>query len=295
MSSLQDIVASSLDYSLTWCVHGWQDPFECDWIQEPSLVIVQIPEATCRLAVRENGSVKQYRGTPGDAFILPAGTVHKFAAPGCFTSGINIQYMLFSSVDVLQLYRVPVRVDSAYAAEIAECIANLVVSAGEIQLPGSDRPDDEIDLVSIAQERELAFQLLAKVLRISEMRPRGRQRLLALQKMSRPLRFLEDNLEERVRIEDLADVAGLSVHRFSTIFKSVVGVTPHQYILRRRVDKAMKLLSSSDTPVRDIAFQLGFHDQPHFTRLFKATIGVSPTYYRKNLQRRFQQQLRGKL
>ena len=292
MSSLRDVVATSLDYSLTWCVHGWQEPYEIDWNQDPSLIIVQLPDEKCRLEIRDGGIERVFDGKPGDAFILPAGTVHRFKSPGCFVSGVNIQYTLFSSIDVLQLYRVPIRAKGADAANIAHCIGRLVTAAGEIQVPGADRPDDQLDLMLVAEERKLAFKLLAMVLDFSEMRPTGHQRLMALQRLSAPLRFLEEHIEQKISIGKLAEIAQLSTHRFSIVFKDVIGVTPHQYVLRRRVDKAMKLLSSTDKPIGTIAAQLGFHDQPHFTREFKAQTGVSPSFYRKNLQRRFQQQLR---
>lgn len=292
MASLLDIVASSLDYSLTWCVHGWQRPFKCDWNRDPSLIVVQIPNATCRLEVRDDGIDTEYRGRPGDAFILPAGTVHRFESPECFTSGVNIQYTLFSSVDVLELYRVPVRVDADRAAELAECIGGLVQASGEIQEPGGNRPDQDIDLLAVAREREFAFRLLAQVLDVAEVRPRGRERLMALQKLKGVLSYLEENLERKVSIQTLAEITGLSLHRFGVVFREVIGVSPHQYILRRRIEQAMKLLSGTEYPISSIASQLGFHDQPHFTRLFTATTGVSPTYYRKNLQRRFQRRLR---
>lgn len=286
MRSLQQIVATSLDYSLTWCVHGWQNPFKCDWRIDPCFVVIRLPEAACRLAVRSRKGNEEFRGRPGETFLLPAGTVHQFESPACITTGINIQYTIFGSVDVLDLYDVPIRVTSGAAVEIGRCIERIVETTGEIPEPGTIENDDDLDFVTIAHERELAFQLLTGVLRLSEMRPRGKERLVVLQTLEASLRYLEDNLEHKLSVEALSEIAGLSTHRFSTLFKEVLGDAPHHYILRRRVDKAMMMLTRSDAPIMDIADQLGFHDQPHFTKLFKSITGVSPTYYRKNFQRR---------
>jgi AraC-like DNA-binding protein len=286
MQSLQQIIASSLDYTLTWCVHGWQEPFTCDWRIDPCFVIIHLPNSPCRLAIRRKDRVEEYHGRPGETFLLPAGTVHRFESPGCLTTGINIQYTLFSSVDILDLYVVPGRVATGSAVEIARDIEEIVETSGEIPEPGAGRANDDLDFVRIAHERELAFRLLTRVLRLSEMRPRGRERLLVLQTLKESLRHLEENLERKVSVATLAEIAGLSTHRFSALFREVIGHAPHQYILRRRVERAMMILTRSDASVVEIAAQLGFHDQPHFTRLFRTVTGVSPTYYRKNFQRR---------
>jgi AraC-like DNA-binding protein len=248
---------------------------------------VYLPNAICRLVIKKKGGTQVFAGRPGDAFILPAGTSHQFESPACITSGINIQYTLFSSVDILDLYNVPIRVSSELAADIGKCIERMVDTIGQIPEPGTILVDDNIDFVTIARERQLAFQLLAQILQLSDIRPRGKERLIVLQKLKESLRYIEENLENKISIETLSELAGLSAHRFGTLFKEVMGDSPHQYILRRRIDKAMMLLSRSDAAIMQIAEQLGFHDQPHFTKLFKAIVGVSPTYYRKNFHRRF--------
>lgn len=286
MQTLQSLIGNSLDYELTWSVYGRHEPYKCDWRIDPCLVVVYSPEASCEFTVQRADGIDTHIGRPGDAFLIPAGTRHRFDSPTCLIGGVCVHYTLFSSVDVLDLYQVPRVVSGDHASNIGETIRKLVEIVGQKPNAQSFRGNDNLDFVEIAREREVVFQLLGKVLRLSEIRPRGRERLFILQKLRRSLRYLEENLERKVGVDKLGEIAGLSAHRFSALFREVMGASPHQYILRRRIDKAMGLLTSSEAPVMEIAGQLGFHDQPHFTKLFKSTTGVSPTFYRKNFRRR---------
>jgi AraC-like DNA-binding protein len=286
VQTLQSLIGNSLDYELLWSVYGRHLPYKCDWRVDPCLVVVYSPEAACELIVRETDGVNTYNGRPGDAFLIPAGTAHQWDSPTCLIGGISVHYTLFSSVDVLELYRVPRVISGDDATNVGESLRKLVDILGQKPNPDSFKSDDPLDFAKIACEREIVFQLLGKVLNLSEIRPRGEERLFTLQKLRRSLRYLEENLEDKVGVDKLGEIAGLSAHRFSALFREVMGASPHQYILRRRIEKAMRLLTSSEAPVMDIADQLGFHDQPHFTKLFKSTTGVSPTFYRKNFRRR---------
>jgi AraC-like DNA-binding protein len=286
VQTLQNLIGNSLDYELTWSVYGRLEPFKCDWRIDPCLVVVYSPEAPCEFIVRGSNGIDTYNGRPGDAYLVPAGTTHQFESPACLIAGVNVHYTLFSGVDVLNLYRVPRVVSGEDAVSIGETIRKLVEIVGHKPNPQSFMGNDNVDFAEIAREREIVFQLLGKVLRLSELRPKGKERLFILRKLRRSILYLEENLESKVGVDKLGEIAGLSAHRFSALFREVMGASPHQYILRRRIEKAMGMLTSSEAPVMDIAGQLGFHDQPHFTKLFKSTTGVSPTFYRKSFRRR---------
>jgi AraC-like DNA-binding protein len=286
MQTLQSLNGNSLDYELSWSVYGRHEPYKCDWRIDPCLVIVYSPDAPCKFTVRGKDGIDTYNGQPGDAFLIPAGTTHRFDSPTCLIGGVCVHYTLFSSVDVLDLYRVPRVISGDDAIEIGRTIHRLVKLTGQKPNPQSYGGGDTLDFVEIAREREIVFQLLGQVLHLSEIRPTGRERLFTLQKLRKSLRYLEENLESKVGVEKLGEIAGLSAHRFSALFREVMGASPHQYILRRRIEKAMRMLTTSEAAVMEIAGQLGFHDQPHFTKLFKSTTGVSPTFYRKNFRRR---------
>lgn len=84
-----------------------------------------------------------------------------------------------------------------------------------------------------------------------------------------------------VTIADMARVAGLSPSAFIRSFKRATGMTPHRFVLQERIERARRLLASSDLPIVEIALMLGFSSQSHFGAAFRAIAGQSPSVYRK--------------
>lgn len=75
--------------------------------------------------------------------------------------------------------------------------------------------------------------------------------------------------------------AGLSAYHFLRMFAKVVGVTPHQYLVRARLRRAARLLAEEERPVTDVAYEAGFADLSNFVRTFRRAAGVSPRAFRK--------------
>ena len=94
------------------------------------------------------------------------------------------------------------------------------------------------------------------------------------------LRQLAPRAAGRHTLAELARSAGLSPYHFLRIFKRVTGVTPHQWLLRARLNEAAQLLATSRRSVTDIAFDVGFDDLSNFMRSFRAEFGLSPRRYR---------------
>jgi AraC-like DNA-binding protein len=90
------------------------------------------------------------------------------------------------------------------------------------------------------------------------------------------------HLNEGIALEDLAEIAGLSLHHFARAFKASAGVPPHGYVLQQRVERACDLLINTDYSVADIALAAGFVDQSHLARHFRQSIGVSPGVFRRS-------------
>jgi AraC-like DNA-binding protein len=109
------------------------------------------------------------------------------------------------------------------------------------------------------------------------LRPRGG---LAPSALRRVREHIEDNLGERIDIDELAAVTGLSACHFSRAFKQSMGMPPHRFVMSRRVIAATRLIELTKKPMSEIAIQVGFSDQSHFTRVFTAQIGQSPQRYR---------------
>jgi len=94
--------------------------------------------------------------------------------------------------------------------------------------------------------------------------------------------FMEAHLCEKITLEDLALLLGLDRFRFLKLFKRTVGMTPHAWLLRLRLERAVELITMKhDMSITDIAHAVGFFDQSHFTRAFRAAYGVTPARFQR--------------
>jgi len=93
--------------------------------------------------------------------------------------------------------------------------------------------------------------------------------------------WIDANSQRDIELEDVARESGVSTFHFLRAFSSVLGVTPHQYLLRSRLRHAARLLTDDDKPVTDVAYDVGFGDLSNFVRTFHRAAGVSPLKFRQ--------------
>ena len=106
--------------------------------------------------------------------------------------------------------------------------------------------------------------------------PRG----LAPHKLQQVLCFIEERITEPIGIRDLASEVRLSQFHFARMFKEAMGNPPHEYITQVRMERARKLLSASDLPLRLVATSVGYQTQAHFTGVFHKRVGMTPRAFR---------------
>lgn len=102
-------------------------------------------------------------------------------------------------------------------------------------------------------------------------------------RLNRVLEYIEANLDREIALAGLAQTAGMSTHYFCALFKQSLQVSPHQYVLQRRIARARSLLNDPGVRVLEAAVRSGFSDQSHFTKIFRRIVGVTPTGYRAAL------------
>jgi AraC family transcriptional regulator len=88
--------------------------------------------------------------------------------------------------------------------------------------------------------------------------------------------YIENNLAENIALADLAAVVDLSVSHFNVLFREAAGLSPHQYLIRRRVERAKDLLSEGKLSISQIATESGFAHQSHLARHMRRMLGVTP-------------------
>jgi AraC-like DNA-binding protein len=93
--------------------------------------------------------------------------------------------------------------------------------------------------------------------------------------------YIEENLERRLSLRQLAQVAGISRMYFAAQFRVATGHSPHEFVLQRRLIRAAALLEQSAEAIVDIALSVGFQTQPHFTTAFKRARGITPNKWRE--------------
>jgi AraC family transcriptional regulator len=104
---------------------------------------------------------------------------------------------------------------------------------------------------------------------------------LAAWQERRSKQIIEANLDGEVPLARLARECGLSIGHFSRAFKDTTGISPHQWLLHRRIENAMRLLCNQQLSLPEVALACGFSDQSHFTRVFRRFSGTSPGVWRR--------------
>jgi AraC family transcriptional regulator len=238
----------------------------------------QMAEAT--IAVVLEGTF-QYRAGTGAALLYP-GAFLLGNAGACFTCGhehgvgdrciaFHFDAALFEEIAATAAgsgrFRFTAPMLPATAALAAPAVASALRLVGKA--PGRDE--------------ELALDLAERVIRLvsghGERRapalPRERRRLV------RALRYIEEHSEEPVALSELAAVAGMSKYHFLRSFRALMGVTPHQLLIARRLRRAALAVATSPAPISAIAYEAGFGDLSTFNARFRNTFGVSPSELRR--------------
>ena len=175
----------------------------------------------------------------------------------------------------------------SYLATGAAPLFDVATSAEQRSLSGRGKDeDDALDLLdavrglldcTLRKMRAASGETIECEVPAVPARPRGG---IAPSALRRVRDHIDRNLAEHIEIADLATLTGLSPCHFSRAFKQSMGVPPHRYLISRRVEEAARLIESTDRPMFEIALDVGFSDQSHFTRVFSSQVGESPSQFR---------------
>lgn len=102
--------------------------------------------------------------------------------------------------------------------------------------------------------------------------------------IEKSLKFIEVNYYRNINVVEMAENIGLNKNYFSSLFKTNTGITPQEYLINFRMDKACKLLENPALIISDIAHSVGYKDALGFSKMFKKNKGVSPSKFRKTVR-----------
>ena len=228
----------------------------------------------------------------GHMYIVPAHTVHSYECAGKFSHYYLHFYEGFKKeTDIFDFYDFPVEIDSNVLDEAI--FDNMCKHHPEAQLPASDPTAYDnmgkfIDYVhrynelSLAEKMELRGSIL---ILFSKFVHKAQAKVWTQDKrLAKVLTHIHNNIYEEISIDDLAAMVCVTKSHFIRIFVKMIGMSPLQYINRKKIDKAELLLITDDQPIKEIAYDLGYNDHSYFIRLFKKITGITPMAYRKNMR-----------
>jgi AraC family transcriptional regulator len=103
-------------------------------------------------------------------------------------------------------------------------------------------------------------------------------------KLRRAIEYIHDNMSSDISFRDVAGHVQMSPYHFARMFKQSTGQSPHNYIVRCRIERAKTLLVEARLPISDVAFEVGYKSQSHFTTCFGRLAGVTPAAFRAGNQ-----------
>ncbi|ABD05510.1 transcriptional regulator, AraC family [Rhodopseudomonas palustris HaA2] len=153
--------------------------------------------------------------------------------------------------------------------------AELMVLGEQAQAAAEGRNDLGLDEIGQVLAQRFATIGGGRAYQPPPLRARDRRRVVET------ALWIEAQCTEAIDLEAAAARAGLSPFHFLRLFSAVLGVTPHQYLVRSRLRRAARLLAADDGPITDIAYEVGFADLSNFIRSFRRAAGLSPRAFRK--------------
>ncbi|HKN31010.1 MAG TPA: AraC family transcriptional regulator [Roseiarcus sp.] len=228
-------------------------------------------------------------------FEVAGRTVHdRVAMPGMFhvtTPAAPVRCVFRGSYDILHLH-VPNKLIAECADEIPgipiatlspmislskdsviERLGHSLLAADQIGGPLGYLYGDSINTAVVAR-------LLASTNRAA---PCERPRIAELSRwrLKRAMDYFEEHLAESMSTADVATAVGLTPMHFAAQFRAATGLRPHEYLLRRRIERAQELLARTSMSVADVALSVGFQAQSHFTIVFSRFVGQPPQTWRR--------------
>jgi AraC family transcriptional regulator len=225
--------------------------------------------------VNTRGRLKRFEAIPGTTFILPRGTVDEIRWKGP-TRRLAVAIgsdLLASSADEamgctdIELVEHWNLVDPHIAAILQAMRADLSDGSPAGRLYGE----------SLASA--LAVYLVNRY-GVRPASPRSHKGGMPGRRLRRVLDYIAENLAGDLGLEELADVAGMSPHYFSELFRKSVGRPPHQYVVSQRIERAKEFLRNPKHSVLEAGLSAGFQNPSHFARSFRRIVGATPRQFR---------------
>jgi AraC family transcriptional regulator len=244
--------------------------------QQCHLLCIETIHRPCTARKWMNGQLQDKPIINGDIFIIPEQVWYKERWDG--------------EIEFISLL-----LDSAFVEQIAQDSTRF--AAVEI-LPHFPQPDPLIYQIGLAlksalergeQVSPLYAETMASALAVHLLQHYSARKIklgrygggLSELKLKQVTNYIDTHLDKELSLTELAALAQMSCHHFARLFKRSTGVSPHQYVIQHRVERAKQLLLRNELTIAEVAYQVGFANQSHLSRHFKRLLGITPKQLRQ--------------
>ena len=208
--------------------------------------------------------------SPGQFVFIPAGTVHSFST---VSSNTYTKYWCHFTSNVMfsplfQYYGLPYVMNASEVAGIVQPFQRME------QMLSWTAPSLSLRVKSTIYEIISCFIDHSVRNEVESVAP------ASVLKLQRVTEYIDQHMDKDIKIEQLAEIMHFNTNYLYHFMKTHLGITPMQYIYKRRLEKAKFLLTNTDDTLTEIASVTGFSDVYHFSKSFKKNTGISPRAYR---------------
>lgn len=235
------------------------------------------------VAIRWNGKVHRFRQIAGSLHFHTAGT----DSSGTWSSPITVAFVQLSPHLIVRLadtafHGDPIRVEMLPNLNFRDPLLQHLVMGlyNELHNPGLLGT-----LFVESAAHTIMLHLLRKYSTASVVSHQPAPARFSPQQIRLLNEYIENHLDQKISLSDLAAQVHLSVSHFERSFRASLGYPPYQYVRERRIDRAKLMLEGSDLRLDEIAQACGYANQSHFSRHFSEKFGISPMRFRFQLKR----------
>jgi AraC-like DNA-binding protein len=172
-------------------------------------------------------------------------------------------------------------------SQISPC--DEIATSGESHLPKSRTTTKPLDLHNVQDSLDeiyanaVSIATTTRLICINARSMETSRNGLQKWRLKRVIDHVDTYLADPITLENMSKVAGLTRMHFARQFRVATGVRPHEYVVRRRIERAKELLRNSGISLVEVALGVGFQTQPHFTTVFKRFVGQTPHRWRASI------------
>jgi len=182
--------------------------------------------------------------------------------------------------NLVQAHHIGINLGEGAKSAVLDRLARALVEAGVNPAKLDRQAESEKRLAMVAR----LFELPVPTEQEPEQSPRRAPAALPKWRLKRVIEHVDTHISEQITLADLAAAAGMSRMYFASQFKVATGMRPHDYVLKKRIERAQHLLLTTSEPLVEVALGVGFQTQAHFTTIFKKIVGNTPLRWRREQQ-----------